>query len=469
MKKIILAFFVCMAVFSCDKGPVVESSMPYKIVNGAITFKTPEREPGQKSALKLACDPIDTVRIGFVGLGNRGSSAIKRYVHIDGARIVALCDLREEKVKASQNVIAEAGLPPADEYIGEDQYKIMCERDDIDLVYICTDWEMHAPIAIYAMEHGKHAASEVPCGVTLEQCWQLVNTCEKTRKHYMMLENCCYDAFEMAALNMAQQNILGEIYHAEGAYIHKIHDHWGSYYNDWRAKFNQSHAGDNYPTHGFGPICQAMNIHRGDKMNTLVSMDTKSIVGLESTRDRLGVEEFAEGDHVVTLIRTENGHQMEIHHNVYSERPYSRMYQLTGSKGFANKYPTAGFCFSREQLPEGIREKECYEGLSNGVLSGPALTDELMNDFKHPVYAEHEEMAMIVGGHGGMDYVMDARLIWCLRNGMPLDMDVYDAAEWSCVRELSEISVRAGSMPVKVPDFTRGDWNVIDGFRHSGK
>lgn len=469
MKKYFCMLFAALAALSCGQKPAYEASMPYKIVDGKIRFETPAREPGQQTALQMTCDPIDTVRVGIVGIGNRGIGAVRRYTCIPGAKLVALCDLREERVKKAQDLLAEAGCEPAKEYVGEDAYKALCESDDIDLVYVCTNWTMHTPVALYALEHGKHAVTEVPSAPTLKECWAIVDACEKTRKHFMMLENCCYDRFEMTALNMAQQGLFGEVYHAEGAYIHVISDHWNSYYDNWRMKFDQAHAGDNYPTHGLGPICQVLNIHRGDKMNTLVSMDTKSINGLATSKDVMNVDEFAEGDHVVTLIRTENGHQIEVQHNVYGPRPYSRMYQLTGDKGFANKYPVEGFCIEREALPEAIRDKEVYSTVTTHELSTPEMMAAFDQDFKHPVIAQNEEMAAVVGGHGGMDYIMDARLIYCLNNGLPLDMDVYDAAEWSCVRELSEVSIKNGSMPVEVPDFTRGDWNVLDGVHHAFK
>ena len=434
---------VALATMSCANDmPELESSMPYSYVKGQIVLETPDRGPGQQNALGLTADPIKTVRVGFVGIGNRGTGALSRYLHIDGAVIAAFCDKYEDHAQRGNEFLAEHGMDPVPTFVGEDAYKELCESDLVDLVYITTNWQMHTPIAVYAMEHGKHVAIEVPSATSVEECWQLVDACERTRMHCMMLENCCYDFFEMTALNMARQGVFGEVYHTEGAYIHTINDHWDSYTDNWRQEFNQSHGGDNYPTHGFGPCCQVLGIHRSDLMDVVVSQDTRSILGLETAKERMGVDRFAEGDHVVSLIRTRGGHQIEVQHNVYSWRPYSRMYALTGTKGYATKYPD---------------EKLAIQPDPHNFLSDEEFR-KTMDQYKHPVIQEYEEKAREVGGHGGMDFIMDSRLIYCLNNGLPLDMDVYDLAEWCALGELSDLSIQAGCMPVKYPDFTRGDW-----------
>jgi len=450
MKKELLAILaVCLTIVSCSDAPKLTSSVPYSVKGGTIVLDVPARTTGQQSALGMTADPIDTVRVGFIGVGMRGGDAVRRYSHIEGVRIVAICDLLQENVTKAQKKLEAANLPAAKEYVGEDAWKALCEDPDIDLIYICTPWLKHTPMAVYAMECGKHTAVEVPAAMNIDQCWQLVNTCEKTRKHCMMLENCCYDFYEMTALNMAQQGLFGEIYHVEGAYIHNLDPFWDYYQGNWRLDYNQKFRGDNYPTHGIGPLCQVLNIHRGDKMKYLVSMDTKPIHGAKVAKEKMGVEEFADGDHTVTLIRTENGHQIEIQHNVYASRPYSRMYQLNGDKGFASKYPEPGFVIG--------------EGNEDFIFGSEY--DNLCQEYKHPIIEEYERKAKEVGGHGGMDFIMDSRLVYCLRNGLPLDEDVYDAAEWSCLTELSRLSIESGSMPVAVPDFTRGDWNRIDGLK----
>ena len=451
-------FLACAVLLSacCSSGD------GYRIKDGVIVFDEPAPAKGQEDMLLFAADPIDTVRTGFIGLGMRGPDAVRRFTCIDGAKVVALCDLEADRVARSQEILAGRGKPAAAEYSGEDGWKQLCERDDIDLVYICTNWQTHVEMAVYAMECGKHVAVEVPAAMSVAECWKLVDTSERTRKHCMMLENCVYDFFELTCLNMAQQGLFGEVLHAEGAYIHNLEPFWDYYHDNWRLDFNQKHSGDVYATHGFGPDCQVLNIHRGDKLEYLVSMDTKSVVGLEVAKEKMGVDTFANGDQTSTLVKTRNGKTVLIQHNVYTPRPYDRMYQLVGTKGFADKYPNSAFAFEPDQIADAAAE---YDNLSSHSYVPREVRDSLMAKYKHPIAKEIEEKAREVGGHGGMDFIMDYRLVWCLRNGKPLDMDVYDAAEWSCLGELTAASIANGSKPVKIPDFTRGRWNKVDGLK----
>lgn len=451
-------FLACAVLLSacCSSGD------GYRIKDGVIVFDEPAPANGQEDMLLFAADPIDTVRTGFIGLGMRGPDAVRRFTYIDGAKVVALCDLEADRVAKSQEILAGRGKPAAAEYSGEDGWKQLCERDDIDLVYICTNWQTHVEMAVYAMECGKHVAVEVPAAMSVAECWRLVDTSERTRKHCMMLENCVYDFFELTCLNMAQQGLFGEVLHAEGAYIHNLEPFWDYYHNNWRLDFNQKHSGDVYATHGFGPDCQVLNIHRGDKLEYLVSMDTKSVVGLEVAKEKMGVDTFANGDQTSTLVKTRNGKTILVQHNVYTPRPYDRMYQLVGTKGFADKYPNSAFAFEPDQIADAAAE---YDNLSSHSYVPREVRDSLMAKYKHPIAKEIEEKAREVGGHGGMDFIMDYRLVWCLRNGKPLDMDVYDAAEWSCLGELTAASIANGSKPVKIPDFTRGRWNKVDGLK----
>ena len=465
MKKIFIVLTaVLIAASSCCKAPKVESSVPYKVKDGTIVFKEQPRAAGQKSALKMTCDPIDTVRVGIVGCGSRGHCPLDMRF-IPTARIVAFCDLYQDHVDKYQKTWAEWGFAPVKEYVGAEAYKELCESDDVDLIYITTGWKLHTPIALYAMEHGKHVAIEVPAATSLQECWDLVNTCERTRKHCMMLENCVYDKEELIINNLINQGAFGEVYYGAGAYIHNLDVCWNQYTDNWRLEFNQERRGDNYPTHGLGPICRDMNIHRGDKMNTLVAMDSNPFRSAEWGKKKMNVDEFADGDQTVTLIRTEKGHLIEVQHNVYGITPYSRIHEVMGTKGSARKYPVFSLALEAENLPD----KPVYKGAAghggyeeSEEFSEADFKAAIREDFNHPIYSEVEELAQKVGGHGGMDFVMLSRLIYCLNNGLPLDMDVYDAAEWSCVTELSEVSLNAGSMPVQVPDFTRGDWNKYD-------
>ena len=451
-------FLSCAVLLSacCSSGD------GYRIKDGVIVFDEPAPAKGQEGMLLFAADPIDTVRTGFIGLGMRGPDAVRRFTYIDGAKVVALCDLEADRVARSQEILAGRGKPAAAEYSGEDGWKQLCERDDIDLVYICTNWQTHVEMAVYAMECGKHVAVEVPAAMSVAECWRLVDTSERTRKHCMMLENCVYDFFELTCLNMAQQGLFGEVLHAEGAYIHNLEPFWDYYHHHWILDFNQKHSGDVYATHGFGPDCQVLNIHRGDKLEYLVSMDTKSVVGLEVAKEKMGVDTFANGDQTSTLVKTRNGKTVLIQHNVYTPRPYDRMYQLVGTKGFADKYPNSAFAFEPDQIADAAAE---YDNLSSHSYVPREVRDSLMAKYKHPIAKEIEEKAREVGGHGGMDFIMDYRLVWCLRNGKPLDMDVYDAAEWSCLGELTAASIANGSKHVKIPDFTRGRWNKVDGLK----
>jgi predicted dehydrogenase len=426
-----------------------------------IKTPTPKRPKGQTDVLRLATAPIPIVHVAIIGLGMRGTGAVERMINIDGVEIVALCDMLQDRTKAANDTLVKHGFPKATEFYGENAWKQVCALKNVDLVYIVTDWKHHANIAIQAMNEGKNAAVEVPGALTMKEIWELIDTSEKTRKHCMMLENCVYDFFELTTLNMAQQGIFGEILHAEGSYIHALQPYWDKYWNNWRMDYNRKHRGDIYPTHGMGPACFALNIHRGDKMNYLVSMDTKAVGNPKYIKEKTGeiVTDFKNGDHTMTMIRTENGKTIQIQHDVTSPRPYSRMYQLTGANGFANKYPVEGYALDSKDISPDIAIN--HENLTAHSFVSEEIKNALMEKYKHPIVKDIEEKAKKVGGHGGMDFIMDYRLIYCLQRGLPLDMDVYDLAEWSCLSPLTEISLNHNSAPVEIPDFTRGAWNKL--------
>jgi predicted dehydrogenase len=329
----------------------------------------------------------------------------------------------------------------------------MCESKDFDLIYICTPWHLHTPMALYAMLQGKHAATEVPAALTIDECWQLVETSEKTKKHCMMLENCCYDFFELLTLNMTRQGMFGEIVHAEGAYIHDLLDlnfnKTTGYADMWRLKENMKN-GNLYPTHGLGPIAQCMNINRGDRFDYLTSMSTNDFT-MAAHADKLAKEDdffkpFSgktyRGNMNTTLIRSVLGKTLMVQHDVSSPRPYSRIHLISGTKGMASKWPSPQrMAFGHSWLkPE---EQRKYE-----------------DEYTPEIVRKIGELAKKIGGHGGMDFMMDWRLIDCLRNGLPLDQDVYDAAAWSCITPLSQSSIQNRSRGVDVPDFTRGNWKT---------
>lgn len=399
-----------------------------------------------------AAPKIDVVRVGIVGLGMRGPGAVERLSVIQGVEIKALCDKYPDRAAKANNILMKAGLPKAKEYSGEDGWKAMCESNELDLVYNCTPWHLHAPISVYAMKNGKHAASEVNAGKTVDECWQLVETSEKTKKHMMMLENCCYDFFELLTLNMARQGMFGELVHAEGAYIHDLSKDYlfnkKGYADMWRLKENIGKNGNLYPTHGLGPIAQCMNINRGDKFDHLVSMSTNDFTLNSMAKEMAAKDDFFKeyvdkpyrGNMNTTIVRTHKGKSIMLQHDVSSLRPYSRIHLVSGTKGVAQKWPG----------PEKI-------AFGHSWIKKEEL-DDLYKKYSPPIVNHIGEIAKEVGGHGGMDFIMDWRLIDCLRNGLPLDQDVYDAAAWSSIFHLSQQSVKARSKTVDVPDFTRGAW-----------
>jgi predicted dehydrogenase len=400
-----------------------------------------------------AAPKIDKVRIGFIGLGQRGPGAVERMSYIEGVEIVALCDQFEDRVEKMQQLLAKQGLPKAKSYSGsKDAWKALCENPDIDLVYICTPWAWHTPMAVYAMENGKHAATEVSAAKTIDECWQLVETSERTKKHCMMLENCCYDFFELLTLNMARQGFFGEIIHGEGAYIHNLLDlnfDKNGYAEMWRLEENQHRNGNLYPTHGLGPICQVMNINRGDQMEYLTSMSSADFHMAAKAKELAANDSFFKefttdhyrGNMNTTTVRTFNGRTIMIQHDVTSPRVYSRIHLVSGSKGVASKYPDPRIATSHQWMNDEQMKK-------------------LEDQYTPEIVKKMGEMAKKVGGHGGMDFMMDWRLIDCLRNGLPLDQNVYDAALWSAIAPLSEKSVANRSNSVDVPDFTNGAWKT---------
>jgi hypothetical protein len=370
--------------------------------------------------------------------------------HIEGVEIKALCDIRPERIDFVKKQLAGSIHQPFCYTGTEDGWKKLCERDDIDLVYIATPWYLHTPMAVYALNHGKHVCTEVPAATTLEECWQLVEASERNRRHCMMLENCCYDFFELLTLNMARQGFFGEIIHGEGAYIHDLLEGNFSktkYYKLWRLKQNYR-KGNLYPTHGLGPICQIMNINRGDQMDFLVSVSGDDFMMAEMARKLAANDEFYKefadktyrGNINTTTIKTMKGRTIMVQHDVSSPRPYSRIHLVSGTKAVASKYP------------EPARISKGHEWVSAEEMK------ELEQKYAPKIVTKIGELAKKVGGHGGMDFMMDWRTIDCLRNGLPLDQDVYDAALWSSIAPLSEFSVANRSESIDVPDFTCGSW-----------
>ncbi len=403
----------------------------------------------------FAAPPIDKVRVGIIGLGMRGAGAVQRLSKIRDVEIVALCDLLEEKVVRGQKLLVNAGRNPAKVFSGTEEAWKGLVALDLDLVYIVTPWRLHVPMAVHAMKNGKHTAVEVPASVTIEESWELVETSEKTGKHCMMLENCCYDFFELQTFNMVRQGVFGELTHAEGAYIHNLctlitnERGQGSYQGQWRLSQNIGRNGNLYPTHGLGPVSQCLDINRGNKYDHLVSMSSQEAAFSEWARGNnkkyAGIENYR-GDMNTTLIKCAKGQTIMIQHDVSSPRPYSRIHMLQGTKGIARKYP--------EQRIALANHHHGHTWLNSAEMKAVAAK------YEHPLSRTIGTIAKKVGGHGGMDFIMDYRLIYCLKNGLPLDQDVYDAAAWSSIVPLSIESVAQKGWTVEIPDFTRGAWKT---------
>jgi predicted dehydrogenase len=303
------------------------------------------------------------------------------------------------------------------------------------------------------MNHGKHVCLEVGNAESIEECWQLVKASEKNKKHCIFLENCCYDFFELLTLNMARQGYFGDIIHCEGAYIHNnvesLFDKKARY-KLWRLKENVKGSGNLYPTHGLGPVCQVMNINRGDKLDYLVSMSGNDFTmkGLEEEvykKDPQTFKPFLDdkfrGNMNTSIIKTMKGKTIMLQHDVSSLRVYSRIHLISGTRGSALKYPLPG------------KISNTHEGwLSDNEMK------KIEETYTLPIVKRLGEMAQQIGGHGGMDFLMDWRWIDCLRNGLPIDNDVYDAALWNSIGPLSKWSVAHRSSAIDVPDFTQGSW-----------
>lgn len=402
------------------------------------------------------------LRIGYIGLGNRGLASLRRMARIEGVEIRAIADCYEYPIQCARDILKENGCAPAAEYFAsKETWKDLCARDDLDFIYVATPPFCHAEMALHAMESGKHVATEVPVANNLTDCWKLVETSERTRKYCIMLENCLYDFFETFASNMALQGVFGEIVHGEGSYLHYgFHDiikvpeppkslEAAPYY---RAVKELGH-GNCYPTHGFGPVCKAMRIGAGDRVDYLSSIESNDF-RLRQTMNQLAEEtgnpyydqfknrEYC-GNVSSTILRTVKGKSLIVQYGTRNPRPYSRGYLLSGEFGFAQKYPQECICMNDSATPVE-----------------PEQLEELKAKYTPELIQHIGEVAKKFGGHGGMDFTMDWRLVDCLRSGIPFDLDVYDAVAWSCLTPLTLWSVLNRSNSIDVPDFTGGNWET---------
>jgi hypothetical protein len=402
-----------------------------------------------------AAPKIDKVRIGIIGLGNRGPSHLETMRRIEGVEIRALCDLRPERTVAANKRLEGTPHKPTLYWGDKDAWMNLCEQNDVDLVIVTTPYYMHAGMAVYAMQHGKHVATEVPAAATIEECWKLVETAEQTRKHCMMLENYAYNFFQLLTLNMARQGFFGEIVHGDCAYnTSKMANNFSKsmYWDLWWLKLYGSKRGNIYPTHGLGPVCQIMNVNRGDRLDYLVSMESNDFMMRAKAEELAANDDFFKpfaaknyrGNMNTTIIRTVKGRTIMLQHDATSPRgPHTMIHGITGTKGMALEYP----------LPPRISKD------LNGWVSQREY-DALVKQFTPTILTRMGDLTQKIGGHGGGDLLECWRLVDCLRNGLPLDQDVYDAAAWSSIVPLSAWSVLNRSNSIDVPDFTAGAWQT---------
>ena len=399
----------------------------------------------------------ERVRLGIIGVGGRGTSLLEDLLAVENVEVRAICDLVPEKVAHAQKMVTDAGQPEPKAFSkGETDFKNLTQLD-LDIVYIATPWNWHVPMALDAMKNGKHAASEVPVCTSLQECWDIVETSEATRKHCMILENCCYGDTEMMVLGMVRDGIFGEVTHGEAAYLHDLRSIVTANQGEglWRRVPHMKRNGNLYPTHGLGPVAHYMDIHRGDRFDYMVSVSSREaslsayVKANFPEGDPKRGEKYACGDMNTSIIKTQKGRTILLQHDVVNPRPYSRLNSISGTKGIFSDYPPRIF-FDGEKQADGAK-KEDWEAI-----------DRFRDKYEHPLWRKTGELARKMGGHGGMDYVMNYRLMDCLKRGLVPDINVYDAAAWSAPTPLSEASVAQNGASQKFPDFTRGNWD-----RHS--
>ncbi len=413
---------------------------------------------GGGSMCNFAAPPMKTIRVGFIGLGERGTYAVKRVPLLPGIETAALCDLRPAQVEISRKYLVEKKQPGAlRTYMGHaESWKGLCDDPNVDVVYIATPAQLHAEMEIYALKAGKHVFTEVPGAQTREEAWEIVETCEKARRHCMMLENCCYGEMEMLAWNLVHKGLLGTITHAEGGYIHNLVGRHLD--NNFRNRAIQKPGtvvhrhGNTYPTHALGPICLYMDMNRGDRMEWVVSTSSLSAAHTEFAAATYKPEDWQNkidwrtGDMNTSIIKTARGRTIMMQMDTSTPRPYSRINLIQGTRGCFYDYPPR---LALAKTP-GVEAKWLSE----------ADWKKAREEYKHPLWKSVGEIAKKVGGHGGMDFIMDLRWAYCLQNGLPLDMDVYDLASWSAIVPCSAASDRKGGVPVDIPDFTKGGWKT---------
>ena len=415
------------------------------MASSAVAVADPTRQA--ESMIDVPFSALDP-RVGIIGTGGRGTSLLENFLAAD-VKVTALCDIVAEKARHAQSLVEKAGQKAPDVYTkGDHDFENLLSRDDVDIAVLATPWRWHTPMAVSAMNKGKHTFTEVPAATTVAECWQLVDTSERTRRHCIMLENCCYGYNELLVRAMVHAGVLGELLYGEAAYIHDLRSEMFSNEGEglWRRTVHTERDGNLYPTHGLGPVANYMNINRGDRFQYLVSMSTpaRGLAEYRSAHVQQGdpkwKEQYIDGDMNTSLIKTAAGITVNLQHDVSNPHPYDRLNSIAGTKGVFKDYPPRIY----------------VDGQAGGEEW--ATIDSYKEQYEHPLWKREGEIARKLGGHGGMDFIMVYRLMECVRKGLAPDMDVYDAAAWSAPGPLSAMSLAQGSAPVQFPDFTRGKW-----------
>jgi predicted dehydrogenase len=398
-----------------------------------------------------------TVRLGFIGVGGRGTHLLELALRRSDTAVNAICDVDTAALERARTLVREArGKVPPGYGAGEEDFRNLVARDDLDAVIIATPWLWHTPMAVAAMRAGKAAGVEVPAAVSVEECWDLVNTAEATGKPCMMLENVCYRRDVMAVLHMVRQGLFGELVHCHCGYQHDLRDikfqpgvEFGPGARGeavWRTHHSINRNGDLYPTHGAGPVMNYLDVNRGNRFVSLTSMATKSRGLHEYIVAQAGEDHpharirFALGDVVTTLIKCQNGETVVVSHDTNLPRPYSLNFRVQGTRGIWMDDLDALYIEGRSPAPHQWEPFEAYQ-----------------RDFDHPLWRRWTAQSE-GAGHGGMDFFVVHAFIEAVKRGAHMPFDVYQAATVSAISQLSEQSIALGSAPQDFPDFTRGRW-----------
>ncbi len=390
------------------------------------------------------------VRLGVVGTGNRGRSLLGTLLQMKGLEFPALCDINAEHLSAAKSMVTKAGHPEPEGYsLNEEAYRDLMERDDLDVVIIATPWNWHTPMAVWGMKCGKYVGVEVPAALSLVECWELIDTCERTGIPCMMLENWSFRRDNLAVLKMIRAGLLGEIVHCHCAHSHDCVDHW--FFDRegnarWGAEFLLKHDRSQYPTHALGPVLSWMDINCGDAFATLTATSTSSLGINAYFARKFGPDHpnakqvYRQGDIVTCTVRTHKGKSIVINYDMQLPRPYDNRWMVQGLLGVYDEDQHSVYLAGRSPK---YHEWEPF---------GP-----YQEKYEH---AWWKEMLAAIGdaGHGGTDYLELKLFVDAVREKKPTPIDIYDSVVMSCVIPLSEQSIQKGGAPVECPDFTRGQW-----------